>query len=176
NKAQLIVLVQEGPSSYKTFVEQGKVIKNTLLAPLSDKDCSAYKLKSLNEANVRSVTNAVVSGVGSVLRDMWECCFLASKTHRWLGASLDGWLRIERPKPTIDVSGPRLNVSQGDSDSKIVSDSCEPQIVNCALETKAPGSKLQRTNIASNKQLHGTFTSCNFGDDRFKKLVYKPEY
>ena len=62
------------------------------------------------------------------------------------------------------------------SESSSESDAEYPQF-NCGLEIKTPSSrKLVRRTISCLKELHGTFSTCTFGDDKFKQLVYKAGY
>jgi hypothetical protein len=68
-KAELIEQVKKGPKVAEDMTEEERFLKKTLLAPLADKDRSAWRLGSLNEDKVRSVISAIVSGVGGEFID-----------------------------------------------------------------------------------------------------------
>ena len=153
------------------MTEQEKFIKKTFLSPLKDKDRSAWKLGSLNEGNVRGITKAVAKGVDCVLVDMWECGLLRNKSSPWLATSRDGWLRLKMKGSTCN----QYAVASDNSDSDDHDDDLERSAtVNCGLEIKTPsGSKVLREKVQPAKECHGFFSTCAFGDQRFKQLVYQ---
>ena len=54
---------------------------------------------------------------------------------------------------------------------------CDVEQICCGLEIKTPSSKkLIDKVINPMKELYGAFSLCEFGDTKFKRLVYKPEY
>ena len=182
NMDKLIEQIQLGPVEVAKMTEQEMFIKKTFLAPLSDsKERTAWKLGSMNEDNVRGVVSGVVKGVGGELEDVWECGLLRSKSHQYIATSLDAWLRIKvkaseaRVDEDIDCDDdstsipPEWEAPQPDPD-RLVS-------INCGLEIKTPsGKKVLRDKVAVAKELHGTFSTCEFGSRAFKKLVYDASY
>ena len=111
----------------------------TFLAPLANKEKSAWKLGSLNEDNVRGVMSAVVKGVGGELEDLWESGLLRNKTNDWLATSLDGRARMK-----MKASDARVDDSSDDDGScawENKGDALDPQrlvSINCGLEIKTP--------------------------------------
>ena len=184
-KPELIKQIQKGPLEVDEMTEQEMFLKKTFLVPLADKDKSAWKLGSLNEDNVRRVMKAVVKGVGGELEDMWESGLLRNKSHHWLATSLDGWLRIKVKASEARVDEDINNDDVADDDDESIppeweappSDPNQLVSINCGLEIKTPsGAKVLREKVMPAKDLYGTFSTCEFGSQQFKTLVYDSAY
>ena len=84
--------VIQGPVINQSITEDKKVLKYSFLQPLGLEDCSAHKLRSLNEDRVCSMLDAIVSNMGWQLVDAFECGLLHNKIREYLATSLDGWI------------------------------------------------------------------------------------
>ena len=102
-KDELIEQIHKGPAD-EGITEQERMLKHTLIAPLPEKDRAAHKLGSLNEDNVRGVVSNLIDDkyCGYKYKDSWETGFLTNKAHKWLGASLDGWIVMKQYAKLFD--------------------------------------------------------------------------
>ena len=94
-----------------------------------------------------------------------------------------GWLIIKRPLANKSPPEEEKSNSESDGEEKSNSDSEDNAIENerseicCGLKIKTPSSKkLLHKIILPARNLYGLFSHCTFGDVKFKRLVYKPEY
>ena len=122
NKEQLVLEIQKGP-----LLEEGpkpfeQMLKKMFMAPLADKDRSAHKLGSLNEANVRSFLSTLLRTYGCFFIKLWEFGLICQKEQPWLATSLDGWAVCERTIPTYD-SESDSEPSRSTSDAPLTPDS-----------------------------------------------------
>ena len=95
---------------------------------------------------------SIVDGLGIEFVDMWECGLLCSKEHPWLGTSLDGWLVFQEK-----ADGDNHNMKAG-------------------IEIKTLTGNDTRRTAKFGRELHGVFSRCKFGDNKFKQLVFKKEH
>mmetsp|Transcript_50984 Transcript_50984/g.108590 ORF Transcript_50984/g.108590 Transcript_50984/m.108590 type:complete len:88 (+) Transcript_50984:67-330(+) len=81
-----------------------------------------------------------------------------------------------------DVTNTRRENRCGWSDNNgnqddLFGDSDEVVTVNCGLEINTPtGQKVLCQKVLPAKDFHGTFSTCVFGNQQLKQLVYTPEY
>ena len=109
-KDEVVNQIHKGPAD-EGVTETERMLKRTHMSPLPDKDRSAHKLGSLNEDNVRGAVKTLINEQyeGLEYKDSWETGFFLSKSYRWLGASLDGMIVMERDiKFTRRVDGGSL--------------------------------------------------------------------
>jgi hypothetical protein len=169
-KDELIKTVKEGPVTSQSITEIEKILKYSFLQPLPQDDRSAHRFGSLNEERVRSAIQAIVSKLGWVLVDMFECGLLRNKWKEYLATSLDGWLIIKYDL-SEELSSSKSDIS--DDEGTLM----ERRHYNCGLEIKTPSSKkILQNQVRQGIELYGTFSHCEFGSSAFKQLVYKPEY
>lgn len=124
NKDGLAATIKLGPTEATTITDQEKFIRNMFLTPLADKDRSAHKLGSKNEAKVRGVLSGIADKLGYELHDSWESGLLFNKQRKFLATSVDGWLQLKKKSNNDSVAGGEdggaNNLAEGD-ESNIVS-------------------------------------------------------